>query len=198
MKTIKRYANRRLYDAETSRTINLEEVAELLRAGEDIRVIDNLTGEDITSKVLGQTFLKLNESSTKKNDHFLNYVLTLLIRESEGGFLNLVKKLLFTGLGLSRMTDTERSKLLNAVRSHSLDSNTGKDEKDQFLTDLSNKGQQEADKIWDGLINFTEGVRNNVEGTIKNAVGMLEGNQAIDDFVKKVFPKHKPDKNIKK
>ena len=196
MKTIKRYANRRLYDAETSRTINLEEVAELLRAGENIRVIDNISGEDITSKVLGQTFLKLNESSSVKNDQFLNYVLTLLIRESEGGFINLVKKLLFTGLGVSRMTGTERSQLLNAVKANAADGS--KDNQDKFLEDLAKKGQQEADKIWEGLIEFTDNVRGNVESSIKNAVEKLESNQAIDDFVKKVFPKEKTENKKKK
>ncbi|HNL11066.1 MAG TPA: polyhydroxyalkanoate synthesis regulator DNA-binding domain-containing protein, partial [Turneriella sp.] len=58
MKLIKRYANRRLYDPETSRTITLDEVAQYVRDGIDIKVVDNTNGEDITRKVLGQTFLK--------------------------------------------------------------------------------------------------------------------------------------------
>ena len=61
MRIIKRYANRRLYDSETSRTITLDEVAKFIKDGEAIKVIDNISGENITNKVLGQAFLKIHE-----------------------------------------------------------------------------------------------------------------------------------------
>src|SRR5262245_66290972 len=51
---IKRYANRKLYNADTSRYITLKGIAELIEAGEDVRVVDNETGEDITSVALSQ------------------------------------------------------------------------------------------------------------------------------------------------
>jgi polyhydroxyalkanoate synthesis repressor PhaR len=51
---IKRYANRKLYNTETSRYITLKGIAELIEADEDVRVIDNETGEDITSVTLSQ------------------------------------------------------------------------------------------------------------------------------------------------
>ena len=51
---IKRYANRKLYNTQTSRYITLKGIAELIDAGEKVRVIDNETGEDITSVALSQ------------------------------------------------------------------------------------------------------------------------------------------------
>jgi len=51
---IKRYANRKLYNTQTSRYITLKGIAELIDADEDVRVIDNETGEDITSVALSQ------------------------------------------------------------------------------------------------------------------------------------------------
>ena len=51
---IKRYANRKLYNTQTSRYITLKGIAELIEAGEEVRVIDNETGEDITSVALSQ------------------------------------------------------------------------------------------------------------------------------------------------
>lgn len=51
---IKRYANRKLYNTQTSRYITLKGIGELLEADEDVRVIDNETGEDITSVALSQ------------------------------------------------------------------------------------------------------------------------------------------------
>jgi len=51
---IKRYANRKLYNTQSSRYITLKGIADLLEAGEDVRVIDNESGEDITSITLSQ------------------------------------------------------------------------------------------------------------------------------------------------
>ncbi|MFP6564765.1 MAG: polyhydroxyalkanoate synthesis regulator DNA-binding domain-containing protein, partial [Myxococcota bacterium] len=51
---IKRYANRKLYNTRTSRYITLKGIAELIEVGEDVRVIDNETGEDITNVALSQ------------------------------------------------------------------------------------------------------------------------------------------------
>ncbi|TDJ12465.1 MAG: transcriptional regulator, partial [Deltaproteobacteria bacterium] len=54
---IKRYANRKLYNTQTSRYITLKGISELIEAGEEIRVIDNETGEDITKVSLSQILL---------------------------------------------------------------------------------------------------------------------------------------------
>jgi polyhydroxyalkanoate synthesis repressor PhaR len=51
---IKRYANRKLYNTETSRYITLKGIAELIEQGAEVRVVDNETGEDITSVALSQ------------------------------------------------------------------------------------------------------------------------------------------------
>jgi polyhydroxyalkanoate synthesis repressor PhaR len=51
---IKKYENRRLYDATNSRYINLEEVAQLVQQGYNVQVIDASSGEDITRLILTQ------------------------------------------------------------------------------------------------------------------------------------------------
>ncbi|MCX8071561.1 MAG: transcriptional regulator [Candidatus Binatia bacterium] len=51
---IKRYGNRKLYDTSTSRYVTLEGIARLVRAGEDVRVVDNETGEDLTAVTFAQ------------------------------------------------------------------------------------------------------------------------------------------------
>ncbi len=61
---IKRYANRKLYNTETSRYITLKGIAELLETGEDVRVIDNETGEDITSVALSQILVDSERSNS--------------------------------------------------------------------------------------------------------------------------------------
>ena len=51
---IKRYANRKLYNTDASRYITLKGISELIHEGTEIQVIDNETGEDMTSIVLSQ------------------------------------------------------------------------------------------------------------------------------------------------
>lgn len=51
---IKKYENRRLYDTTNSRYINLDEVAQLVREGCNVEVVDAATGEDLTRLVLTQ------------------------------------------------------------------------------------------------------------------------------------------------
>jgi polyhydroxyalkanoate synthesis repressor PhaR len=57
-RVITRYGNRRLYDPTASRAITLDELAELVRKGEDVRVVDGDTGEDLTRRVLTQIILE--------------------------------------------------------------------------------------------------------------------------------------------
>ena len=59
---IKRYSNRKLYNTETSRYITLKGIAELIEHGEEVRVIDNETGEDITSIALSQILVDSERS----------------------------------------------------------------------------------------------------------------------------------------
>jgi polyhydroxyalkanoate synthesis repressor PhaR len=55
---IRKYENRRLYDSTNSRYVNLEEVAEMLRRGKDVQVVDAATGEDITRLILTQIIVE--------------------------------------------------------------------------------------------------------------------------------------------
>ena len=54
---IKKYENRRLYNTLTSQYLNQNQVAELVRDGYDVRVVDAATGEDLTRLILAQIVL---------------------------------------------------------------------------------------------------------------------------------------------
>lgn len=51
---IKKYGNRRLYDTAGSRYVNLDDLAGMVRAGKDVRVVDAKTGRDLTRVTLTQ------------------------------------------------------------------------------------------------------------------------------------------------
>ncbi len=75
---IKRYANRKLYNTDSSRYITLKGIAELIETGEDVRVVDNETGEDITSVALSQILV----DSERENRSVPKTLLSDLIQRS--------------------------------------------------------------------------------------------------------------------
>jgi polyhydroxyalkanoate synthesis repressor PhaR len=56
--TIKKYANRRLYDTESSSYITLDRLAQMVREGREFEVVDAKSGEDITRQVLTQIIVE--------------------------------------------------------------------------------------------------------------------------------------------
>jgi polyhydroxyalkanoate synthesis repressor PhaR len=54
---IRRYESRKLYDPEESRYVSLQELAAWIREGEDVQVVDNGSGDDVTSSTLAQIIL---------------------------------------------------------------------------------------------------------------------------------------------
>jgi polyhydroxyalkanoate synthesis repressor PhaR len=73
---IKRYANRKLYNTQTSRYITLKGIAELIDAGEDVRVIDNETGEDITNVALSQILVDHERSNSAASRTMLSELIS--------------------------------------------------------------------------------------------------------------------------
>jgi polyhydroxyalkanoate synthesis repressor PhaR len=66
--TIKKYANRRLYNTGTSSYVTLEDLATMVKAGQDFVVFDAKTGEDITRSVLAQIIF---EQENKEGQNLL-------------------------------------------------------------------------------------------------------------------------------
>jgi polyhydroxyalkanoate synthesis repressor PhaR len=64
---IKRYANRKLYDTQHSRYVTLDQISEMIRAGDDVKIVDNKTKEDLTSVTLAQIIFE----EEKKQRSFL-------------------------------------------------------------------------------------------------------------------------------
>jgi polyhydroxyalkanoate synthesis repressor PhaR len=64
-RVIKRYSNRKLYDTERSRYVTLEEIAEMIKAGEEVEIIDNRTKGDLTSATLAQIIFESEKRQSK-------------------------------------------------------------------------------------------------------------------------------------
>ena len=65
-RTIKRYANRKLYDTRDSQYVTLQQIAVFVRAGEEVEIIDNKTKEDLTNVTLAQIIYEEQKKGDKK------------------------------------------------------------------------------------------------------------------------------------
>jgi polyhydroxyalkanoate synthesis repressor PhaR len=83
IKIIKRYQNRKLYDTHESSYVTLDEIAKMIKGGEDLRVIDNKTKNDITAATLTQL---LYESERKSKTQPSVELLKEIIRHGDGSF----------------------------------------------------------------------------------------------------------------
>ena len=58
MRVIKRYSNRKLYDTEAKQYVTLDQLADIIRKGEDIQVVDNDSNQDLTTVTLSQILVE--------------------------------------------------------------------------------------------------------------------------------------------
>jgi len=119
---LKKYTNRRLYDTEKSKYVTLEQVADMVKSGRQVEIVDAKTKEDVTAFILTQIVL---EEAKKKNillpvpvlhliiqygnnilsEFFENYLQKTIQNylEYKKAFDNQIKKWLDLGTDLSRM-----------------------------------------------------------------------------------------------
>lgn len=80
-RTIRRYGNRKLYDPAARRYVTLQQLAGLVARGEDVRVLDQRDGADLTNLTMAQALL---ESVRQGASRIPRQVLTRLIRIASG------------------------------------------------------------------------------------------------------------------
>ncbi len=104
MLVIKRYPNRKLYDTAAKQYISLERVAEMIRSGQEIQVVDHATGEDLTTLTLMQIIVE----QEKRHSGFLPVnVLTDLVQAGGNTLATLRRSLLGPVEELRRQVDEE-------------------------------------------------------------------------------------------
>src|SRR5438874_8917999 len=58
MRLVKRYGNRKLYDTSESRYVTLEEIGRWVKAGEEVKILENDSGDDLTAVTFAQIILE--------------------------------------------------------------------------------------------------------------------------------------------
>lgn len=191
MPVIKRYPNRKLYDTEAKRYITLDGIAELIRSGAEVQVIDHTTNEDLTAVTLTQIIFE----QEKQHSGFLpKSVLTGLVRAG-GDTLNTLRRSLNSPLELLKHVDEEIEKRLQTLVDRG---EMAKDEAVAMSDKLINAGQEKGKELLPGQQRLEKllsvrGVpsREEVEG-LTNQIESLSAK--IDSLIEKKEPNNNQDK----
>lgn len=111
MPVVKRYPNRKLYDTEAKQYVTLDGIAGLIRRGQDVKIVDHATGEDLTAITLTQI---IYEQEKKQNGFLPQTVLTGLVRAG-GETMGTLRRTLIASLDLARHVDDEIERRLQAL-----------------------------------------------------------------------------------
>jgi polyhydroxyalkanoate synthesis repressor PhaR len=127
-RTIRRYQNRKLYDTQASRYVTLEDIAEMIRTGVDIVVIDNKTGKDLTSITLTQIIF---EEEKKDQSALPMAALKRIIQSGSESLHDIVGRLVGPGMSAMQQARQEADKFVDRL------AHLGKISDDEKLSALS-------------------------------------------------------------
>jgi len=147
MKIIKRYANRKLYDTERSCYVTLEDIALMVRNGEDCRIVDKKTDEDLTSV----TFAQIIFEEEKRSRRILPLSTLRSIIQTSGEFLQKISQPV-------QQLKEESQKSVDRLRRGS---------------EVIDEGRQALLKTTQSLQRAIEEMQSRVDERIKDAIGSL-------------------------
>jgi polyhydroxyalkanoate synthesis repressor PhaR len=195
-KVIKRYTNRKLYDTVESRYVTLDEIAQMIKGGAEVKIIDNRSKEDLTSVTLAQIIFE----EEKKRSQMPLGVLREIIRhggDAVAGFYNeKVAQRLNERIGEVRTkADTLRDEVESRLRGvTSMLRRDGKEAPEAAPGQAAPKAGQVKEIITAGV----EEIRGRVEAGVKTTLEAAAGStQVLSNEVDKLQKKlHELEKKI--
>jgi len=169
---IKKYSNRKLYDTNEKKYVNLSEMSRLIRAGTELKVIDNQTKEDITHLILAQIILE--QEKTKKSMLSSIFSPLRLLEKGSGDMFNFTKKLLLAGIGTLSLTKEKANQIAeDLIKRGELSRSESKD----FVVNLLNRAEKEKDRL-------VEKIRPEIEQSVKKMNFIPK--KKVDELEKKI------------
>jgi polyhydroxyalkanoate synthesis repressor PhaR len=175
-KVIKRYTNRKLYDTVESRYVTLDEIAQMIKGGAEVKIVDNRSKEDLTSVTLAQIIFE----EEKKRSQMPLGVLREIIRhggEAVAGFYqekagNLAGRVVQSIQDVKTRTESLREDLEQKVRGV-----TGmfRKEGESPMKDVLAAGQNAVDEL-----------RGKVDAAVKQAIDTIGGPSAMASEIERL------------
>lgn len=112
MHLIKKYANRKLYDTTDKRYLTMDRLAELIKDGHEVSIVDNETGDDLTSAIVSQLLAREDAGGDKAVP---SRVLMQMLRKGRGTLFGYGKKYVALWQSALTMSKDEIEKLVNSL-----------------------------------------------------------------------------------
>jgi polyhydroxyalkanoate synthesis repressor PhaR len=167
-KVIKRYTNRKLYDTVESRYVTLDEIAVMIKAGADVKIVDNRTKEDLTSVTLAQIIFEEEKKTSKMS------LKTLLDLIRSGGE---------RAAQIVEGTQAEFRERVEAVRQAA----------EQRVQTLFQKGQQTSDRAkelvvtsQEALVQFQRRIDERVKATVESMASLADPQRELQELTRKL------------
>ncbi|MBF0225835.1 MAG: hypothetical protein HQK76_10300 [Desulfobacterales bacterium] len=175
MRYIKKYANRKLYDTTEKKYISLDQLLELIKSGEEVKITDK-DEEDITSSVIPQLL-----SRDKKENEVPTSMLVQLLRKGGGTIVDYAKKYVSLWQNALLMAEDEIDKVVSLlIKDKELSESEGGNLKKEILNHAENLRKWITEKV-DQRLNE---VFDKMKLTNKEEVNKLT--KQIDSLTKKV------------
>lgn len=158
VRKIKKYANRKLYDTETSRLITLAEIAARISEGNGVQVIDNETGDDITTIVLAQIILE--QEKGKREIMPTSVILQELVRRGRSSVLELLERSLGAPIEMIALTQEKIEEIVREMV------------KRRHLNHV--EGQRLRDRLLARARESTEAFHHQIETRIHRIIGQMD------------------------
>ena len=136
MHRIKKYSNRKLYDSTDKRFISMDEIAELIKAGEEISIHNHRTGQDLTASIVSQL---LGRKIGNFDSEVPSKVLFQLLRQGSKGLVGSTRKYFGFWQNALTMAEDELDKFVNVFVK---DNDISKDEGRRFKKEIIHHNEQ--------------------------------------------------------
>ena len=170
MHKIKKYTNRKMYDTHDKRYVTMAQLSELIKQGEEVMVIDNRTGEDITTAIISPL---IGRDNKEKDKAVSSQLLMQLLRKGGGTLTDYAKKYMALWQGAFNMAEDEVSQLVNRL--------------------VKNKeiSMSEAGKLKKEIMGYTSSLKSWISERIDKRVGegLQSMNLATTDHIKALSDK---------
>jgi len=154
MHEIKKYANRKMYDRTDKRYITMAQLSKLIKSGEEVSIVDNSTGDDLTSSIVSQLIGREKKGQDKGVSP---RVLMQLLRKGGGTLSDYAKKYTSLWQNAFTMAEDEVDKLVNMLV------------KDKELS------RSEGSKLKKEIVGYRDSLKSWVSDSIDNRISEVLG-----------------------
>ena len=155
---IKKYLNRKMYDTEASKAITLAGIAALIVRGVDIQVVDNQTGDDLTTLILAQIILEQEKGKSELLS--LPMLLREIIKRGRGSLSEIIEKLLAGSTESAFLTEEKAREVI------------------QYLVEKKRLGKSEGQRLLKRIflkVNERRGaLQSQIETVIRQVLGKMD------------------------